>query len=110
MKKHFDREIHFGTYLLSEWVEALDCEDIEEGVKMLNKNPFKQIAKLVEIGINSSADLTGADKITTIEAFQLVDKSGGIKSDLIEAYLTDFFDSIQVKPQGKQKAKARGKK
>ena len=59
MKKHFNREIFFGTYLLSEWVEALDCDDISEGVKLLKKNPFKQITKLVEIGINASAELSG---------------------------------------------------
>lgn len=109
MKKHFDRDIVFGTYLLSEWIEALGSDNINQGIELLKKNPFKYITQVIMVGINTSAELneTG-EAITMKDAFAIVDENGGTGGDAVQNYLSDFFDSMKVdSAKGKKQAKAK---
>lgn len=109
MKKHFNRDIVFGTYLLSEWIEVLGSDNINDGIQLLKKNPFKYLTQLIMLGINTSAELneTG-EAITMKDAFAIVDQNGGIGGDAVQSYLNDFFKSLEVgSTKGKKQAKAK---
>ncbi len=106
--KLFDKDIIFGTYFLGEWIEELDVNDIQEALQLIQKNPFKQITKMVKTAVNTSNEINEIEeRLTDFTASLLVDKFGGVNGAESEKFLNKFSESIKVQSKGKKKAGAK---
>lgn len=91
-----NKEIIFGTYFIGQWIEASGCDEVSEAFMVLSKNPFKFIPLFITTAINSTAELTGMDKVKLFDVLEEIDRLGGVTSPPIEQLLKVFTDSVSA--------------
>jgi len=102
------KPIVFGTFFLGEYTEATG-KPFAEAMNDIDRNPFKFIPLFLQVGINTTAELNGTEKVELKEVLAEVDRLG-IASDEIQKVLQVFVQSIQAKVDTAKKKKAPSRK